>query len=895
MSETTILECSNCGALLGMVSGRFVKCKYCECVIEIKNNIDELSTLLVSAAAQLRKAEFEDAEESYKDILMRFPDSHEAYWGLLLSKNGIVFVDDLLENKKVPTCYKICTESLIDDENLHKAVSLAPTELSNNYRRMAEKIENIRIKWLSISENEPLYDVFICFKDSDPQNNIDRTYDSYEAQAIYSHLCDEGYRVFFSRETLRDKVSEFYEPYIFNALNTAKVMIVYGQKAEYIESTWLKNEWGRFVKKIAAGEKADNSLIVAYEKMNPTSLPLGLRNRQAMNASLKSFYHDLDRHIEKVINDFLPLSHLERKELGTRNFKKATRLSRHQIVRRGFNTVGGATIAPREETQVRFALSLLANGSFVEAQEIYQILIRNNPSLCEAYWGLFLCENSAINIESLLSSDKPITNFSNFERAISTAPNVELAQEMVSCVLGKAMAHPDAATLKVLLQWLDKENRQTLSLRYFEEAKECIVTKRNTVFARELFEASCLAIDERDVDLFIERNLEFADSLRKYGFFDFSIQYYDELLGVDESNLDAHLGKFLSSKKISDNKKFGEAIIKLVNLDELENILTYGFNEKIVNMTIDAVMTNLTNGSINAGKAIAFFEQMVSCVPKSHNDLFVLCLDKFSFLLIKMGYPAEAAKYIGQILITDNAYDRAYLARVLIDAKVLDFNGLLTVEKSLIKFPDFTNVINCSEKVLDKYMEYFKKQEFVLKNKLQAAVKMVIIDLEDLNFVDFSDLILSINEKLVAVNAHKVTVKNMELSRENNIKQMQKCQKDKNFKITKKVLDGKNSLAPKILIFAFLIFFLTMTFRFLTDSAIFWIISIAFSALAVFVGFPLILRIVDKRVEKGQVLRNVYSALDSDNAAITAKIKSEKEIIAANYNVIDKINSKYKK
>lgn len=82
--------------------------------------------------------------------------------------------------------------------------------------------------------------MFICFKDSDKEHGIDRTPDSVEASNLYAYLTDKGYRVFFSRVSLKEKVAEEYEPYIYNALKTAQVMIVYGQKAEYITSTWVK-------------------------------------------------------------------------------------------------------------------------------------------------------------------------------------------------------------------------------------------------------------------------------------------------------------------------------------------------------------------------------------------------------------------------------------------------------------------------------------------------------------------------------------------------------------------------------------------------------------------------------------------------------------------------------
>ena len=46
-----------------------------------------------------------------------------------------------------------------------------------------------------------------------------------------------GYRVFFSPVSLNGISGEEYEPYIYNALNTATVMLVYGSRESIFSST----------------------------------------------------------------------------------------------------------------------------------------------------------------------------------------------------------------------------------------------------------------------------------------------------------------------------------------------------------------------------------------------------------------------------------------------------------------------------------------------------------------------------------------------------------------------------------------------------------------------------------------------------------------------------------
>ena len=112
------------------------------------------------------------------------------------------------------------------------------------YREEAKQIEELRKGIIAVSNNEPPYDIFICYKETDETGS--RTLDSVLAQDVYEALTDKGYRVFFSRITLEDKLGVEYEPYIFAALNSAKVMLAFGTDYEYFNAVWVKNEWSRY-------------------------------------------------------------------------------------------------------------------------------------------------------------------------------------------------------------------------------------------------------------------------------------------------------------------------------------------------------------------------------------------------------------------------------------------------------------------------------------------------------------------------------------------------------------------------------------------------------------------------------------------------------------------------
>ncbi len=290
--------CNICGANYEYRNGRW-KCPACG-AFKAEELSNEEVTLFYNAAQKLRLCDFDEAEKAYTDIIEKFPKNPNGYWERLLSRYGIKYEEDF-DGRKIPTCYAASIESVLNDKDYIKAISLADADTKSYFEQQAQYIERVRKEWIERARKEKPYDIFICYKDSDRANGIERTQDSIAAQDLYIHLTEQGYRVFFSRESLRDKVGEKYEPYIFNALSTAKVMLVYGTSSEYITSTWLKNEWTRYEKRLQAGEKKPNSLIVACDGFSPNELPKTLSSMQCFDATRRSFYTDLDTVLKRII------------------------------------------------------------------------------------------------------------------------------------------------------------------------------------------------------------------------------------------------------------------------------------------------------------------------------------------------------------------------------------------------------------------------------------------------------------------------------------------------------------------------------------------------------------------------------------------------------------------
>jgi tetratricopeptide (TPR) repeat protein len=167
------------------------------------------------------------------------------------------------------------------------------------YEEEAKRVSEMQKGVLAISSREEPYDVFICYKETTDGGS--RTKDSALAQDVYYQLVKEGCRVFFSRITLEDKLGREYEPYIFAALNSAKVMLVIGTAPAHFGAVWVRNEWSRF---LALMKKDRGKLLIpCYRDMDAYDLPPELSMLQSQDMSKIGFMQDLIRGVKKVLGD----------------------------------------------------------------------------------------------------------------------------------------------------------------------------------------------------------------------------------------------------------------------------------------------------------------------------------------------------------------------------------------------------------------------------------------------------------------------------------------------------------------------------------------------------------------------------------------------------------------
>lgn len=295
----SVLTCKMCGGNLELSDGMTTaRCPYCGTTQTIPRLDSEQRIRLYERANHFRRRnDYDMAMALYEQILHEDPKDSEAYWSLVLCRYGIEYVEDPATHRRIPTVNRAQYTSILADEDYKAALRYADAVQITLYEQEAAQIDIIQKSILQVSQNEPPYDIFICYKENDEKGQ--RTRDSVLADEIYYQLTKEGYRVFFSRITLQGKLGEAYEPYIFAALHSAKIMIVIGTEPQNLQSVWVKNEWSRYLALIQKGEP--KVLIPAYRDMDPYDLPKEFSHLQALNMAQLGFMQDLLHGVGKFI------------------------------------------------------------------------------------------------------------------------------------------------------------------------------------------------------------------------------------------------------------------------------------------------------------------------------------------------------------------------------------------------------------------------------------------------------------------------------------------------------------------------------------------------------------------------------------------------------------------
>ena len=443
-----IIKCKMCGGDLQVIEGSTVcECEYCgtkQTVPTLDN--EKKHTLFNRASRLLRNCEFDKAYGVFENIVAEFPEEAEAYWGLLLCRYGIEYVDDPATGEKIPTCHRTVLSSILDDSDFDMACENADGVAKRLYREEAKAIDRIQQGILKIVEDEEPYDVFICYKELDDNGN--RTEDSVLAQEIYDSLTAKGLKTFFARITLENKLGEEYEPYIYAALHSAKVMLAVGTSFEHFDAIWVKNEWLRFLNMM----KTDTSkkLIPCFKGIDAYDMPREFKNFLAQDLGKLGWQQDLTRGVLKICG------------------KDGTK----EVVKNNAADSGITALSAQTEAMLKRGYIMLEDGNYAKADDFFEKVLNNDAECGQAYWGKALAAAKVPNAEKFGSE----TLFSRLKKqaenqtgTVSTGFIAELARKADGTGLLKVFTDQE---LTELLSDLTNAAVQSQSTKQYYQSQE---------------------------------------------------------------------------------------------------------------------------------------------------------------------------------------------------------------------------------------------------------------------------------------------------------------------------------------------------------------------------------------------------------------------------------------
>ncbi len=388
-----MFKCKMCGGTLEVNNNETVGvCEYCGTKQTLPKLDNERKMNLYDRANHFRRNdEFDKAMSIYEQILNEDRTDAESYWSIVLCRYGIEYVEDPTTHKRIPTVNRTQLTSIFDDEDYKSALQYADGYQREIYENEANAINEIQKGILAISQKEEPFDVFICYKETDKSGR--RTQDSVLAQQLYYELVEEGFKVFFAKITLEDKLGQEYEPYIFAALNSAKVMVVLGTKPEHFNAVWVKNEWSRYLALIKKGES--KMLIPAYRDMDPYDLPEEFSHLQAQDMEKLGFMQDLVRGIKKIVQV----------DITNTDAKAPVAIS------------GNANTS----ALLRRAYLFLEDGDWENADEYCEKVLDFEPENANAYLGKLMVELKVKKQEALKDCAQPFDDKNNYQKVLRFA------------------------------------------------------------------------------------------------------------------------------------------------------------------------------------------------------------------------------------------------------------------------------------------------------------------------------------------------------------------------------------------------------------------------------------------------------------------------------------------
>ena len=682
-------QCKMCGGNLLIREGSLTaRCEYCGSEQAIPTlNSEKKNNLYQLAMRNFRMHDYDNAIKWFEQILIEDDKDADIYWSIVLCRYGIEYVDDPLTRRKIPTINRTQTTSILEDQDYQCALKRSDAVQKGIYEREAQYINEVQQGILAISRKEEPFDVFICYKETDEYGR--RTEDSVLAEKYYIALNKEGLRTFFAKVTLESKLGSAYEPYIFNALQTANVMLVLGTKAEYFNAPWVRNEWQRF----RNGITIDNGKVIIplYKYIKPSEMPDPLSGLEGLDMGAPGTLPFLVREIKKILGKGEYGDGAEAKK------KEAPYVTENKV-----------------EPLMKRMKMFLEDGDFVNADKYCEKVLDIDPENAEAYLGKFLVSRKIKSIDSIEGLSESVSSDINYKKAQRFANDSlkvkldELTQiieekrkhevlNLVRVIEENAIIEQDLNVAKALLVSVEGDNpaeSERIDLDYkkrIEEAKTCFAEYHNKKKQFESEVARELGAIEKQIALQEESIRVWEDVVSKHDYYSnikfnqvHGMQRIQELEG-EKKSLSLKYKETQNSFSLFKSRKLAELKFEI---REIENKINRCRNEMYKGGSLPSVKF----GSLEDCKAKLEEKQTELQEKKSEKDRIIhVLMEKEKDVIASKKHLNESHRLA---LLYYNEFNNDLVADIV--KYDMDFEGSLAVDYSWMQNPLLNTICNTS-------------------------------------------------------------------------------------------------------------------------------------------------------------------------------------------------------
>lgn len=674
--------CENCGGRSYKIVGQnMVKCRFCGTLYVDEHASKEEEVLLVGAYKKLREGEFAQAIEEFSQILTIYPMSFEAYYGRVLAKNKIVFYTNKRGFSKNPRFFGDKITSITDDEDFKKAIENAPLEVAKTYNEQVKRIEKIYKNAEDVKSQK--CDVIIVSSGYD-KKNPDEKLDN-----LIKELSKQSFDIYF----LQGLDGREKEEETFQALQTAKVLVVYIKDDKNLLEQEIKNVYDRYLYKIYQKEKTRSSLFVAYDSLEVSidKLPKELlTSRNILDINAEDFLQELQTKIKKEIS----MAIKETAKIETVKIDKVEPIKKEYIDVSSVNPseLGHYHVDNVElstENKIKWIFLSLKHGDFQTAKELLEQELSKDPNNSELLFAQLMLEQSIKTQEEFFANIGNFKNRENIDNILKFASK-EFAEYFVDSWENLIINLDSEEYYNYYILYLAKYNSPNHD-KFVESAENKAIETLN----EELIDKVLKCFSQNDVERFVDFYFKLAQQSDNQ-------EYYEKVLSIDEGHEQSNMAVLLQHFKTNEEK------LTYRNKDEIESVfkfLSENTRVQFVSIVVNMILSICFIDIDKAEKQLDFYLSYISDEVQLTNLLKNIAL-KFQ----QMGFFKQAEKYLSIAISKNKGQSELYWLLIQIKTHCKNDKELIMSNVKITQMPEWETLLTISdEEQTEKYAEIVSK------------------------------------------------------------------------------------------------------------------------------------------------------------------------------------------